>query len=48
MMFRKIRNEGLLGEMVLITCKISDGIGLGNDRGNPFTGVGHVLVNSRT
>jgi hypothetical protein len=47
-MFRKIRKEGLLGGMDLITCKISVGIGSGNDRGDLFTGVGHVLANSRT
>jgi hypothetical protein len=32
--------------MDLITCKISVGIGSGNDRGDLFTGVGHVLANS--
>jgi hypothetical protein len=34
--------------MDLITCKISDSIGSGNDRGDSFTGIGHVLTNSRT
>ena len=48
MTFRKISKEGLLGEIYLITYKISVGIGSGNDKGNPFTGVGYVHANSRT